>query len=173
MSILYKKEDKISNWFRNQYKNTVNFDDEHFSEKFREFITNSNFPKKTIEKGLPLTGVKRIESFLYLKAKYSFDPDGYICGVLWAEIGGTKSNTQSHFAYVYWPKTENFTDYEPEYISISPTFDSRDGEYRKRFICYETFSTAYDLFSEHLSQFEESIAKMISEKHLSLHLTFF
>jgi hypothetical protein len=173
MSILYKKEDKISNWFKNQYKNTVNFNDENFSEKFREFITNSNFPKKTTENTFPLTGVKRIESFLYLKAKYSFDPDGYICGVLWAEIGGTKSNTQSHFAYVYWPKTENFTDYEPEYISISPTFDSRDGEYRKRFICYETFSTAYDLFSEYLSQFEESIAKMISEKHLSLHLTFF
>jgi hypothetical protein len=61
----------------------------------------------------------------------------------------------------------------PEFISISPTFDSRDGEYRKRFIKYETFLAAYDIYGEKLSMFEDAVWKLISEEKLSLNLTFF
>jgi hypothetical protein len=179
-----KKEQNISDWFESQYIQSVNFNNEqnnkaNFSEEFKLFIKNSNFPKKA-QNGhfkFPITGIKRIESFLYLKTKYSLDPDGYTCGVLWSEIGSSKNNTQSHFAYVYWKKNSDLITNPllqfPEYISISPTFDSRDGEYRKRFIRYDTFISTYEMYSDQLSKFEEVIFDIISNKKLALHLTFF
>ena len=165
------KKENIFDWFTAQYIESVNFNG---SEKFKDTI--KNFPKEAPKLKYPLCGFKRIESFLYLKTKYSFDPDGYVTGVLWGEIGGTKDNTHSHFAYVYWKKNihnEIHTSLNPEYISISPTFDSRDGEYRKRFITYETFMLAYDTFSEELSQFEDAIVEIVGENKLALHITFF
>ena len=117
-----------------------------------------------------------MESFLYLKLKYSLNSEGYTCGVLWAAIGG-KRTTESHYAYVYWKKEKDLAPSGeptmPEFISISPTFDSRDGEYRKRFIKYETFLAAYDIYGEELSLFEDAIWKLIIEEKLSLNLTFF
>lgn len=172
----------IANWFNSQYIESIGFsnsdkeENNHkednykedismhwnkteknkFSKKFISFIEKSSFPKKQ-EEGknyfLPLTGSKRMESFLYLKLKYSLNREGYTCGVLWATIGG-KRNTESHYAYVYWKKEKDLAPLGeppiPEFISISPTFDSRDGEYRKRFIKYETFLAAYDIYGEEL-----------------------
>jgi len=164
-------KENILDWFKTQYIESVHFSG---SEKFKDLI--KNFPKEALKLKYPLCGIKRIESFLYLKTKYSFDPDGYVTGVLWGEIGGTKDNTHSHFAYVYWKKNihnEIHTSLNPEYISISPTFDSRDGEYRKRFITYETFMLAYNAFSEELSQFEDAIVEIVGENKLALHITFF
>jgi hypothetical protein len=165
------KQEHFFDWLKNQYIESVNFSG---SERFKNII--KHFPKEAPKLKYPLCGFKRIESFLYLKTKYSFDPDGYVTGVLWGEIGGTKDNTHSHFAYVYWKKNihnEIHTSLNPEYISISPTFDSRDGEYRKRFITYETFMLAYNAFSEELSQFEDAIVEIVGENKLALHITFF
>jgi hypothetical protein len=117
----------IANWFNSQYIESVGFSndeieeknhekEEHktqknkFSNKFISFIEKSAFPKKQKDKDqiapFPLTGSKRMESFLYLKLKYSLNSSGYTCGVLWAAIGG-KRTTESHYAYVYWKKEKD------------------------------------------------------------------
>jgi hypothetical protein len=170
------EEKNYIDWFYNQYIEAVGFNNDNFSEKFRLFTEDNNFPKR-IEIGniLPLSGIKRIESFLYLKYKYPFNSDGYVCGVLWAEINGGKKNIESHYAYAYWRANHDdvLVSDDPEYISISPTYDSRDGEYRKRFIKYDTFLLAYSTYSKELSEFENIIYKLISNKELALNLNFY
>lgn len=165
-------------WFLNQYIEAVGFNNKNFSEKFRSFIEDNNFPKNKKKNDinyLPISGIRRIESFLYLKYKYPLNSDGYVCGVLWAEINGGKKNIESHYAYAYWRANHNdiLVSDDPEYISISPTYDSRDGEYRKRFIKYDTFLLAYSTYGKELSEFENIIYELISNKELSLNLNFY
>lgn len=164
-------------WFLSQYIEAVGFNNKNFSEKFRSFIEDNNFPKNTANgiNYLPISGIRRIESFLYLKYKYPLNSDGYVCGILWAEINGGKKNIESHYAYAYWRTNHNdvLVSDDPEYISISPTYDSRDGEYRKRFIKYDTFLLAYSTYGKELSEFENIIYELISNKELALNLNFY
>jgi hypothetical protein len=165
-------------WFLNQYIEAVGFNNKNFSEKFRSFIEDNNFPKNKKKNDinyLPISGIRRIESFIYLKYKYPLNSDGYVCGVLWAEINDGKKNIESHYAYAYWRANHDdiLVSDDPEYISISPTYDSRDGEYRKRFIKYDTFLLAYSTYGKELSEFENIIYELISNKELALNLNFY
>uniref|UniRef100_A0A6C0I2J7 Protein kinase domain-containing protein n=1 Tax=viral metagenome TaxID=1070528 RepID=A0A6C0I2J7_9ZZZZ len=166
-----------ADWFLSQYIEAVGFNNKNFSEKFKSFIENNKFPKneKTGINHLPISGIRRIESFLYLKYKYPLNSDGYVCGVLWAEINDGKKNIESHYAYAYWRANHDdiLVSNDPEYISISPTYDSRDGEYRKRFIKYDTFLLAYSTYGKELSEFENIIYELISNKELALNLNFY
>jgi len=81
-----------------------------------------------------------------------------------AEFGGASSM----FAYAYW--RHGSTDAVPEYICTSPTFESRDGEYRHRFIRGDTFLSSYDKFTDDLDVIENAVLSMIGNG-LSLNIS--
>ena len=79
-----------------------------------------------------------MSSFLRLKLQYPLGSEGYACLVM----GAASGKTTAHYAYA--DRRRGREAEAPEYICISPTFDSRDGEYRHRFIRWEVFVREYE-----------------------------
>lgn len=152
----------LSAWARSQYIINVNIDNIEGSKPFKTLLQSFIVPNKNIKSG-SMTGRKRIMSnFLELKFLYPIGPDGYSCMAMTASMDGVKTN----YAYAYWRRGHESEN--PEYICISPTFDSRDGEYRNRFIRVSNFLDEYEKNSSILTQFEDIILELISNNNLEL-----
>ena len=168
-------KNKIFDWFNTQYQDSVglnilnNLKDNTFSKNFKHFI--EEFPTKYEQGGellqYPITGRIRMENFIFLKFKNSLSIDGYTCCVLNAKI----DKASSHYAYLYWKK--GLEDLDPEYICISPTYESRDGEYRKRFIKWQIFNKAFNYHTKDLHLFEQTVSKLVIDSLLELNMTFY
>lgn len=113
-----------------------------------------------------LSGILRMQAFAILKYGYPLDHTGYTCAVFRAQT----PDAETHYAYVYW-QGEDFE--RPEYICLSPTFDSRDGEYRENFILYDDFEQHYDGLLSAFSPAEEQLEKMVYRDALGLHMQVF
>ena len=164
-----KNNKTIFDWYHSQYIESVDLFNSNFSTNFLSFI--EDFPVKYEQGGeslqYPITGRIRMGSFLFLKFKYPLAIDGYTCCVINAEIH--KAN--SHFAYLYWRKGTE--DLDPEYVCLGPTYESRDGEYRKRFIKWEIFNIAFNYHTKDLHEFEEAVSTMLADSTLELNMTFY
>lgn len=101
---------------------------------------------------------------------------------------------ETYYSYVYWPldikyvesKFNEDTDQHefstfhtkkkimPEYICISPTYASKDGEFRgDGFVLWTSFIHGYEEHLELLSKVEEIIIALIEEKIISLDVTIY
>jgi hypothetical protein len=109
----------------------------------------------------PMTGRIRMRSFLELKLHCPLGAEGYACMAMTATVDGATA----HYAYAYW---RNGASAEPEYICVSPTYDSRDGEYRRRFTQWREFATKYEEKSATLAPFEEAVNRAVAEGTLQL-----
>lgn len=87
----------------------------------------------------PLSGVRRLLYFFTLRLRFPISAEGYECAVFTAAV---ENGVKTHYACAYWRK--GATRGDPEYICVSPTYDSRDGEYRDRFLPWVTFNAAYE-----------------------------
>lgn len=149
----HKKAD-ISEWFGAQYVKNVGLTKNEGGTKFKKIIEGFPVKSKVESIPVPITGRQRMANFLTLKLKHPLGPDGYSCLAMAATIGGTSS----HFGYAYWRRGREADG--PEYICVSPTFDSRDGEYRRRFICGPVFLSSYELLAAELAPYEEAVLAM-------------
>ena len=114
-----------------------------------------------------LSGVRRIQSFNVLKYGYPMRSSGYTVSVHVARIhapDGGRRALRSYYAYAFWPPGGA----RPEYISISSTFRSRDGEYRSNFIWYDDFAWGFEQSDERLARVEEMILDATSHNVLGL-----
>lgn len=60
---------------------------------------------------------------------------------------------------------------KPEYVCVSPTFDSRDGEYRSRIITLADFETTYEQVIKPMSEIEKKLLMMIAQDQLHINIS--
>jgi hypothetical protein len=158
----------LAEWYESQYVHSVGLSKTEGGTKYRQFL--KGFPAAS--KRHPWTsmnGKTRLAMFLRLKYLYPLNHGGYTCSVLSVRVPSDGSHTShlktggpdavTHYAYVYWRRGQE--DGLPEYICIAPTYVSRDGEYRGRFIRYTAFAAAYETLTETLAPFEEEVLSAI------------
>lgn len=161
-----KKASDLPEWYAARYREAVGIDAAEGGASFKKFV--DQFPVRSSAPNFPVptTGRQRMSSFLSLKLRYPMGSAGYSCLVMSARIG----ETTSHYAYVYWRRNDT-VGAKPEYICVSPTYDSRDGEYRRRFIRYPVFESAYEKYIKEIAPFEEATLEMVGDGTLSLRAT--
>jgi hypothetical protein len=150
-----RKTSDISEWYAAQYTESVGLAAIEGGARFKGFV--ETFPARSGHPThvYPSTGRQRVMSgFLSLKLRYPLGPDGYSCLAMVATV----ASTSAHFGYAYWRRGREAEG--PEYICVSPTFDSRDGEYRRRFIRGPVFLAAYEKLASELAPFEEAVLAM-------------
>jgi len=111
-----------------------------------------------------MSGVSRSLEFLDIKFGYPLRRSGYTVAAFSAATGASKSI----YAYLYWPINSS----APEYICISHSFDSKDGEYRYRFNRFVDYLKLYEKHSSVFSPIEAAVITMIKNKKLVLDINF-
>jgi hypothetical protein len=151
----------LGQWYAAQYEAAVGLDGVEGGPRFKAFIAPFPAPAEG-SNPYPMSGRLRMSNFLSLKLRYPLGPAGYVCLAMSARAG----EHQAHYAYAYWRRGQEAAD--PEYICVSPTFDSRDGEYRRRFIRYPVFAAACEKLASSLAPFEEAVIGLAAEARLEL-----
>ena len=147
---------EVGEWYKDQYKKLVNIEPYDNLQNFPAYPPDSN--------ALTISGLERMESFIQMKYRYPISSDGYICSMFSITIDNVKVN----YAYAYWRISTLSEDSLPEYLCISPTFESRDGEYRNRFILYNVFDKTFELASKHLEKYERAVLELMESNVITL-----
>ena len=138
---LYNMSNSLTEWFSHQYRDGTKVSQVEGSKAFTKLL--QGFPaQSSFNRGFELTlGRQRMSQFLRIKMRYPLQTEGYNCIAMVAEIGGVSAI----YAYAFWPvgTPSGPVGVPIEYICISPTFESRDGEFRQRFISYRVFSELF------------------------------
>lgn len=149
-------------WQESSYKVGLNIDTIEGSPKFKHRL--SAIPELTDEGADPyaLSGIVRMMMFLNMKWLNPISPEGYSTLVMKAKVHGATTI----LGYAYWRTGKEREP--PEYIAISPTFDSRDGEYRHHFVQAKSFLTTYEKLASDLMPIEEAVLEMVAANTLNL-----
>jgi hypothetical protein len=103
--------------------------------------------------------------------RFALAHDGYSCRAYYARlrIAGAP-DTFVCYAFAFWPAQR---DRPVDYVCVAPTFDSRDGEFRQRFIPAAAFVKGCDLHSESTRTAEDLIGALLIDGRLELRATDF
>lgn len=158
-------ESDLAKWRLAQYRASVGLDGVEGGPRFRRLA--EGFPAVSAQEGdpLPMTGDIRMSSFMQLRLRYPLGPEGYTCLAMEAASG----KAAAHYAYAYWRRGHEAGD--PEYVCVSPTFDSRDGEYRRRFIRYAVLADHHRREAEAYAPYEEAVLSLLGRGTLELRAT--
>ena len=151
---LFIDMENISAWYKEQYINGVGLNNLDGSNKFKKLC--KSFPVDMSENKLPLSGQTLMGTFISTKVMYPIAKNGYICTMMSCKI----KNITINYAFAYW---RNIEDEIPEYICVSPTFESQDGEFRRRFMIGSRYLKFIDEFTEYIEPYEIAIIEMISK----------
>lgn len=141
----------------------------------------------------PYTYIDRIQAFYILKFGYPLHRYGYVLGVYTAALvlAGTEKTegAVAGYAHAYWrpggAAAESLRDAialrpgggtpaeAPEYVSVSSTFDSKDGEYRYRYTWYPAFAQIYEALATDLEPIERALSELVAEGGLVLRCAVF
>ncbi|GFR89304.1 BA71V-C717R [Elysia marginata] len=157
-------------WVYETYRDQLRLSHAEGSHKFLKFIRSMGVET------LPLSGAVRIQSFHILKFGYPLRRAGYVAAAFLARVfasGSTPLHHETYFAYAYWPREESCKSGPPEYICHSPTFESRDGEYRHRFIWFKQFLEGYEALTPLLAPLERMLLEAVGNNELEIDLFFF
>jgi len=157
-----RKTSDLAEWYASQYAGAVGLSDVEGGARFKQFVEQFPLRSDSPTAAYPMTGRQRMSNFLSLKLRYPLGAAGYTCLAMAAKVGEHAAN----YAYAYWRRGHERGG--PEYICVSPTFDSRDGEYRRRFIRYPVFAAACDKLVKSLAPFEEATLAMVGDRRLEL-----
>lgn len=149
-----RKTDDIAEWFLAQYVAGVGLSGAEGGTAFNKFI--ESLPAASELTGDRMLSNRIQKSFLELKLRYPIGSGGYSCLGMVAKLDGVST----HFGYAYWRRGRE--NEGPEYICVSPTFESRDGEYRRRFIRGPAFLEGCDKFAAELAPYEEAVLAMVA-----------
>ncbi len=156
------KKSDLPQWYAAQYEAAVGLAGLEGGARFNRLV--ATFPAESTHKGMPfpMVGKQRMSNFLSLKMRYPLGPAGYSCFAMTATVGAVTTN----YAYAYWRRGASAD--APEYICVAPTFESRDGEYRGRFIRYPVFMAAFEEQASSFAPFEEAVLGMMAGGSLRL-----
>ena len=159
------RSNDLSEWYSAQYKTAVGVSNLDGSASFKQLF--GDFPAKADNKiaTQPMTGRQRMGNFLSMKLRYPMSSEGYSVLAMSATVDGN----EAHFGYAYWRRDREHED--PEYICVGPTFDSRDGEYRSRFIRYPVFAREYERLVDTLAPTEDTVLTMVGSSALTIKST--
>jgi len=98
--------------------------------------------------------------------RFALAHDGYSCRAYHARlrIKGAPDNFVC-YAFAFWPAQR---DRPVDYICVAPTFDSRDGEFRRRFVPAAAFVKGCELYAESLRAAEDLIGALLTDGRLEL-----
>lgn len=150
----------FSRWVYGLYAEGLNISGLEGSNDYRKVV--DAFPASSEDAGnpYPLSGFRRnFGNLPGLLNGYKIDPEGYICVRLIATFAGVTT----HYSHLYWSG-----DTGPSFICLSPTYISRDGEYRRRLLPYSNFVAACESNAERLQPFEEAVVRRLEQGDLIL-----
>lgn len=147
-------------WIASQHLASINITDVEGGIRFKRFM--DKFSKN--DYSLQVSGKRRVMiSFQRMKFQYPVVNDIYSCMVMTAVL----DDITIHYAYAYWQKGHETGD--PDYICLSATYDSRDGEFRNRFMPYSAVvSMNTDFLDTEVPIIENIVMDMISTGVLEL-----
>jgi hypothetical protein len=155
---------QFSEWFNSQYTSELFQKRPKWPPAFMKFLDSID-PHK-------MSGNRRMNSFVVNKYNYPLKKTGYAMSVCKCEFKNGTKEYETYYSYIYWPLGNKKVD--PEYICLSPTFTSKDGEYRgDGFIIWEAFEEGYEMFANMLSEIEEIIIDMINDQTIETKLLVF
>ena len=143
-------------WLWQEYTGSVHLDSVEGGRGFKRFLAG-------LDPNYQAGGRLRQHYFMHLKYGWPIAPSGYTYCRFDMKLG-------TQFTYAY---TLVNPDGSPAYVCVSPTYDSRDGEYRSRMITYADFEWAYESASGGLSKIEAKILELISRGKVELKASFF
>jgi hypothetical protein len=155
-------------WVYETYRDQLRLPEAEGSRQYHDFIESMDIAT------FPLSGAVRVQSFHIIKFGYPMRRAGYLTAAFAARVsarGSASRQRETYYAYAYWPRDKGAGP--PEYICLSPTFESRDGEYRHRFIWYKQFDEGYEANAPLLSPLEECLLGAIGEDELAIDVFFF
>ena len=176
-------ERDITEWYAEQYRLAVGLSPgvppceggTTYTESIKSFPVNCTSGGIV---GVPLAGRQRMETFLEMKMRFPIGTVGYSCASFSASYS---AGVETVYAIAFWPnqrqgqrqgqrqEPEQFgSDADPEYLCVSPTFDSRDGEYRRRLLPYKTFCALVEQHADRLASFEDAVSTMSTGGALKL-----
>jgi len=114
-----------------------------------------------------------MEKFLQLKMRYPLQAHGYNCRALGARFlpkddGRAPADLSTLYAFVFSPASATGESLPAEFICVAPTFESRDGEFRRRFIPLPAFHKGCADNTEMLAAAEDLIARLVARGELAL-----
>ena len=149
-------------WVYDTYQKQLRLSSVEGSRKFRDFLGSGDVST------FPLSGARRVQSFHITKFGYPMRRAGYVSAVLSVRV--SKPQSEVYFGNAYWALKNGRA---PEYLCLSPTYESRDGEYRHRFIWYNQFVEGCEQLASLLSPVEEAILDSLGKGELEIGVTFF
>ena len=148
-------------WVYETYRGQLRLAELEGSQQYHDFIESMDIET------FALSGGVRVQSFHIVKFGYPMRRAGYLTAAFAARIAGH----ETYYAYAYWPRSSRAP--APEYICLSPTFESRDGEYRHRFLWFKIFDEGYAANAPLLSRLEECLLEAVGGGELALDAYFF
>ena len=148
--------EQFMEWVFDVYKKQLALNKVEGSGKYKRFLNTYTWNLDTFG----LSGARRIQSFQDIKFGYPLRRAGYIT----ATFGIVMGTDRSLYSYVYWPHGQSV----PEYACISPSFVSRDGEYRRRFMLYKRLESEYESLTKFFSPLEADILQMTGNGEIGL-----
>ena len=136
-----KNVEQYNIWKSEQYLNLVGIlDNQKGSRIFEKFM--ARFPNHShIDNNHRLCqGLTMMTQFLSLKTNCLITTSGYDNIIVRITYSDNSGNTiTANFGSAYWDKGTG----ELFYVCVSPTFESKDGEFRHFFLRYKTFTQMY------------------------------
>jgi len=153
-------------WIYDTYMENLRLADVEGGRRYHAFLSGARRDFSSV--------LKRAQAFHIVKFGYPLRRAGYEVAVFAARAytTGTRSRrTETYYAYAYWPREGGGE--APEYICLGATYDSRDGEYRHRFLWYPDFRAGYESLNEALAPYEEALLAAIAADELVLDVSLY
>jgi hypothetical protein len=150
----------------------------HYESQFADIIGLESLESKAKDKkldwlvdackrfGYPYSSIWRYENLANMKYLVPLRKTDYICTVF--KISRTWAKTQSITTYAIMYSHIDGKQVNHDYVAISPTYKSADGEYRHRFIPVQQLLNHRKQHAEMYDDVEQMIAKQAKKGNISL-----
>ena len=183
------KKSELVNWIYNEYIKILELDGIESDHKYKVFINSLN-PKYR-----KLFGFTRIQAFQNVRYGCPMRDAGYISATFLITMPRNRDVNEVNIGFVLWQRdVEGYTikteavetvGYgenemelvdiysEPEYISFSPTYESKDGEYRHNLIWYKHFQNKYAELIDIIGELEMLVLENIKNGNINVKVRFY
>ena len=190
-----EKDVDFLTWIFETYKGILKLDKIEGGKAYKKFM--DGFKQKTFI----LSGVTRIQSYHTIKYGFPTRHAGYISATFYISLPNSKNVEDVNIGYCLWQRNiegyavktevqetiygsgavtggaddvEVVHEYsEPEYLCMSPTYESKDGEYHHNLIWYKQFEEEYAKITELVGELELLVLNAIKEGDIGIKVKFY